>query len=254
MEKTFKIGWLFPDTLYLHGERGNILAIEKMAKTAGYNVEIEKINFETIDFCPTDYDFLFCPPGEIVVFQSIIDYLRTYLVGLKAYIQAERPLLVTGTSIALWGNEIIRSDGSRIKGLGVLDIVATENEAVYGDDLFYTCNINGQELEIIGNQIQMLDITLSDETPFGKLHYGYGNNGNDTNEGVQIKNSVFTNTLAPILVCNPWLTKTFVDIMIKNSGADTEIFNVDMELEKKSFDAKKKFIQNKTTHLTNFSK
>ncbi|MEG0496174.1 MAG: cobalamin biosynthesis protein CobQ [Eubacterium sp.] len=253
-KKTFKIGWLFPDTLYLHGDRGNILAIEKMAKMSGYDVEITTIDFDTVDFCPTDYDFLFCSPGEIASFPSIIEYLKTYLVGLKAYIQADKPLLVTGTSTAFWGKEILRTDGTKIKGLEIIDITSKENEAVYGDDLYFSCQLDGKPMEIIGNQIQMIDIEIGQEDAFGKLFYGYGNSGKDTNEGVQVKNAVFTNTLAPILVCNPWLTKAFVDVMLKNNELLSDTFNPEMTLEQKSFDSKKQFIHDKETHLTNCPK
>ena len=98
----------------------------------------------------------------------------------------------------------------------------------------------------------MADFRLTgNDEPFGKLNYGYGNNGKDTNEGVQIKNAVFTNTLGPVLVCNPWMTEAFVRIIADNQETDLENFSVSMTLEEKSFATKKQFILKKTTHLTN---
>ena len=47
---TMKIAWLFPDTLYLHGERGNILALARFAELAGFQAQIEKVDFETENF------------------------------------------------------------------------------------------------------------------------------------------------------------------------------------------------------------
>ena len=136
-EKTLKIGWMFPDSLYLHGDRGNVLALKRMGEAAGFEVEIEKIDFDTEDFTPMDYDFLFCSPGEIASFSSIIDYLEPYDLSLRGFIQAGRPMLVTGTSMALWGNDIRRDDGSVVRGLGIIDVETTENKAVYGDDLYF---------------------------------------------------------------------------------------------------------------------
>ena len=250
-EKTLKIGWLFPDSLYLHGDRGNVLAMKRMGESAGFNVEIEKIDFDTDDFTPTDYDFIICPPGEIAVFASIIEWLRPYTLSLKAYIQMGRPLLVTGNSIGLWGNTILRDDGSTIKGLEILDITTKENPAIYGDDLYFKCTVGEQSMEILGCQIQMADITLGDELSFGHLYYGYGNTGKDRQEGVQIKNSVFTNTLGPILVTNPWLTKSFVEIIAQNQEVSLDNWQVDMQLEMLSLKTKKQFITNKATDLTN---
>lgn len=249
--KTFKIGWLFPDSLYLHGDRGNVLALERMARLAGYDVIIEKIDFRTEDFTPTDYDFLFCSPGEIAVFASIIDWLKPYTLALKGYIQTGRPLLVTGNSIGLWGKEILRDDQSVLKGLEIIDVTTKENHAVYGDDLHFTCTVNNETMDIIGSQIQMADFLIHHEKPFGQLHYGYGNTGKDQQEGVQLKNAVFTNTLGPVLVLNPWLTREFVKIMAANQGDDLRTFDCSMDLEYRSFGSKKQFIRQKTSHLTN---
>lgn len=250
--KTLKVGWMFPDTLYLHGDRGNVLALKHMGEAVGYTVEIEKIDFDTEDFTPMEYDFLFCSPGEIASFSSIIDFLEPYELSLRGFIQAGRPLLVTGTSMALWGNEITREDSSILKGLGIIDLDTKENKAVYGDDIYFSCALNGTDMEIIGNQIQMADfILIGDDAPLGKVIYGYGNNGSDLNEGLQIKNAVFTNTLGPILVCNPWMTEAFIRIIAENQDEALGDFSINMDLERQSFTSKKEFILSKTTQLTN---
>ncbi|MDO4287995.1 MAG: cobalamin biosynthesis protein CobQ [Eubacterium sp.] len=246
-----KIGWLFPDSLYLHGDRGNILALRRMAEGLGCSVTVEKIDFTTEDFTPMDYDFLFCSPGEIATFTSIVDFLKPYTLALKAYIKAGRPLLVTGTSIGLWGTEIIRQDGSVLKGLEILEVTTRENEAVYGDDLYYRCSLGGETMEIIGNQIQMADFESAEEESFGELIYGYGNSGKDRKEGFVMDNAVFTNTLGPVLVQNPWLTKAFLRIIAENQETALELSAVDTFLEEKSFATKKDFILHKTTYLTN---
>ena len=68
---TLKIGWLFPDTLFLHGERGNLLALKRFAGLAGFEAEVDKIDFHTENFVPDDYDILFCAPGEISSFTIV---------------------------------------------------------------------------------------------------------------------------------------------------------------------------------------
>ena len=42
----FRIAWLFPDTLFLHGERGNLLALARFARLAGFEPEIIKVDFD----------------------------------------------------------------------------------------------------------------------------------------------------------------------------------------------------------------
>lgn len=252
MKHLLKIGWLFPNTLNLHGDRGNILAMKAETIRRGYEVEVHKITLDTQDFNPMDYDFLFCAPGEMVHFPEIIRFLTPHKKALIAYIE-NRPLLVTGTSIALFGSEILRSEEYTIPGLNILKIQCFENEAVYGDDLFFTCNYNGKEMSIIGSQIQMMDLEILEETPFGHLKYGYGNTGKTKQEGVMNGKGIFTNTLGPILVCNPWLTEEIVNLIEVNQRISLCQIKRDNTLEEKSFTTKVNFIKNKETALTNTS-
>ena len=252
MTHLLKIGWLFPNTFNLHGDRGNILAMKAEAIRRGYAVEVVKITLDTQDFNPMDYDFLFCAPGEMVHFPEIIRFLTPYKKALIDYIE-NRPLLVTGTSIALFGEEIICSEEYTIPGLGILKIQCFENKAVYGDDLFFTCNYNGKEMSIIGSQIQMMNLEILEEKPFGHLNYGYGNTGKTKLEGVVSGKGMFTNTLGPILVCNPWLTEEIVNLIEVNKNISLCQVKRDNTLEKKSLITKVEFIKNKETALTNTS-
>lgn len=248
---TLKMAWLFPDTLYLHGERGNILALKRFAGFAGFHADVDKIDFTTKEFNPMDYDIIFCPPGEITSFPVLLDILAPKKDAFKEFVEAGRPLIATGTSVALWCEKVKRADGSEFDGMGIIKADAVENEKVYGDDINFICSYNGKEIEVLGNQIQMADFINKGETTFGKLLYGYGNTGENREEGFQVKNSVFTNTLGPMLVLCPMLTMEIIKTAAANKGLEAADFDYDMEIEEKSFATKKAFIQKKTTRLTN---
>jgi len=160
-------------------------------------------------------------------------------------------MLVTGTSIGLFGEEIIRFEEYTIAGLGILKIKCSENKAVYGDDLFFNCNYNDKEMSIIGSQIQMMNLEILEEIPFGHLKYGYGNTGKTKQEGVINGKGIFTNTLGPILVCNPWLTEEIVNLIEANKNMSLCQIKRDNILEEKSLSTKVDFIKNKATALTN---
>jgi hypothetical protein len=252
-----KAAWLFHDILYLHGERGNILAFQRVCGFAGVEAEVEIIDFDRKDFHPQEYDFIFCPPGEISSFQAIIDWLRPYREELKSYMEVGKVLLVTGTSQCIFGGTTKRSDGTTLEGLGLIDCDFTERKAVYGDDINVMVNLGdkaddeaGEEMELFGSQIQMVDVD-SRERPFGKILYGFGNTGKDKNEGSLKKNSIFTNILGPIFVLNPWLTKKIVVQCLKNNGLEIGEFDFDMSLERKSLETKKEFTSCKVSKLTN---
>lgn len=247
----FKIAWLFPDTLFLHGERGNLLALARFAQLAGFEPEIQKVDFTSASFAPEEYDVIFCAPGEISSFPAVRDWLLPYKARLREYVDGGRPMLVTGTSVGLFGKQILRSDGSEAEGLGIIFTQFSENKAVYGDDIWFECEYNNEKMEIIGNQIQMGDINIVSEKPFGRLRYGYGNTGKDRNEGVLRGNSIFTNTLGPMLVCNPWLTEEIIRVAAAARDITVGDFGYEPALERRSFATKQKFIETKETGLTN---
>ena len=253
-EKTmsdFRICWLFPDTLFLHGERGNVLALAKYAEMAGFDNSVTKVDFDTEDFEPGDFDVIFAAAGEISVFPVVRDFLMPYRDKLEAYIEEGHPLVVTGTSCGLFGKTIKRIDGTEMEGLGIMHSVMTERDHVYGDDLLYRCSYNGCDMEITGSQISMAELDIGDEEPFGELEYGYGNTGKDRREGMTRGYSVFTNALGPVLVCNPWLTYEIIRQGAWANGKSAGELPYDMGLEKKSFELKKKFDLGKQTELTN---
>ncbi|MCI8609311.1 MAG: cobalamin biosynthesis protein CobQ [Firmicutes bacterium] len=245
-----RAAWLFPDILYLHGERGNMLAFQRVAGFAGAEVMVERIDFETEDFNPMDYDFIFCPPGELASLAAVIEWLSPYREALAEFIELGRVLAVTGTSQCIFGGKTGREDGSSLEGLGLIDCDFTERKAVYGDDIHVTTTYGGEEMEVFGSQIQMMDVH-SREAAFGQVLYGFGNTGRDRCEGSLKKNSIFSNILGPIFVLNPWLTRKIVVQCLQNIGIEIDEFDFDMSLEMKSLATKKEFTASKVTKLTN---
>ena len=85
--------------------------------------------------------------------------------------------------------------------------------------------------------------TLNKAKEFGKIIYGYGNNGK--NEGARNKNLLFTNALGPVLVKNPWLTEYLINLALKNKGLKEINKKIDFDLELKSLESAKDFINKK---------
>lgn len=249
--KKMKAAWLFPDILFLHGERGNIMALKRMAALAGIELEVEKIDFKSPDFEPMDYGIIFCPPGEVAAFEAVIEKLNPCCDKLREFVESGRVLISTGTGICIFGKDTKREDGSIIEGLGLIDCSFEERKYVYGDDICFNENYSEANEECFGVQVQMIDVICREEDCFGKLIYGFGNTGNDRNEGVIKNNSIFTNVLGPLLVLNPWLTKEIIKKASESVGIEFTEFETDMSLERKSIKSKKQFALNKKTKLTN---
>lgn len=250
-KKSLKAAWLFPDILYLYGERGNMLALSRMADELGIELAIDRIGLDNELFRPEDYDIIFCQPGEIATFPVVIEYLQPHREALEQFINAGKVLFATSTAQAIFGKKIIREDGSETEGLGITNSVFKEMSMIYADDLYFTTKFgDGDEIEVFASQIRMTD-ELSEDEAFGEIFYGYGNCGKDTCEGIMKKNSFFTNATGPILALNPWLTAKILKICMKNKGEEIDESKLDFTLACRSLEAKKKYVLRKDTKLTN---
>ena len=260
--RKFKIAWLFPDVLYLHGERGNVLALERVSRALGLEPEVNKIDVEGEDFEPLAYDLIFCPPGELSSFPRVIEKLAPAREALLDFVASGRVLLATGTSVCVFGERTERLDGSAIDGLGLLACTFKERRLVYGDDLYVKTSYCPQYDQCFGVQVQMVDVE-SREEPFAEIIYGYGNNEGKS-EGMVKNNSIFTNMLGPALVLNPWLTKEIVLRAARAGGlklgdqepggraaAGAAVLEADAALAKTSLEVKRDFALSKRSNLKN---
>lgn len=205
------IGWMYPDILNLHGERGSVQALAAIGANMGLEMEIRKI--ENIqDAIPyNELDMLLFLPGEISTFCHLVPAMGRQMEELTAYVEAGGYVLALGTTGLLFGKEIRREDGSIQEGLGLLDLTATERNYVWGDDL--QLRIRESRQELIGSQILMADVEAAN--PLGTTLYGRGNNGTGS-EGARYKNLIYTNCLGPLFVKNPWFAEDILkDICLR---------------------------------------
>ena len=234
-----KIGWMYPNLLNLHGERGSIQALVNVGKEMGLSMQVARIeDFEdTIPF--EDLDMLVFLPGEIAEFPHLMEGLRQQKQQLDSFIRDGGYVLAIGTTGLMFGNSILREDGSVMDCLGYLEMSAKERKYVWGDDLHM--QINGSKMELIGSQIQMADVEAVH--PFGTVRYGMGNN-NSGAEGARENNLIYTNCLGPLFVKNPWFAEEILKDICRKKG--TEISTaLPHTLASDSMQSTLKFIENK---------
>jgi hypothetical protein len=251
-----RIAWMYPDTLYLHGERGTVMALARFAEILGTGCKIDRIDMGNKNFDPMDYEIVFYGPGELPSFSDVIAEISGYKDRLTEFIEAGRVLLVTGSSVAMFGDSISMLDNDNpgmfytVKGLGIIPVKAAERDYVFGDDEYIAAVYGGREMELIGNQIQMADIrsypvSSGGYKAFGKVIYGRGDNGKDGREGISLNNSIFTNMTGPMLTGNPWLTTEIIRKAAIAAGEEADAAEPDYDMELKSLELKKQFVSAK---------
>ena len=231
------VGWMYPNLLNLHGERGSVQALSAIGKQLDIEVEIKRIE-DFDDPIPFDeLDILVFLPGEIAMFQHLIPALKKS--ALRAYLENGGYLLAMGTSGLMFGKTITREDGNILNCLGYLDMDAKERKYVWGDDLHF--RLNDADMELAGSQIQMADVDA--KQPLGTTIYGMGNN-NTGAEGARWKNLIYTNCMGPLFVKNPWFGEYILKDILNTKGL-TISAEGSYPVAKASFDATLKFINEK---------
>ncbi len=245
--ETIKIAWMYPDILNLHGDRGNLMALQRVAKLMGVEAEITRIeNYEqAIDY--EAMDLLFFTSGEVKSVAPIVKRLEKDADALKKYVEAGKMIVAIGTSGAIFANHLMRRDGSSVEGLRYLDMDVVERDAAYGDDLQIKLD-HFIDDEIIGSQIQMVEFHLAGGTRLGTTVYGRGNRLEGKAEGAIYKNVMMTNLLGPALVKNPWFAEALLREILKTKGAELpeKLPDETFGLERKSAACIRRFIEEKT--------
>lgn len=245
MSGQLNILWMYPDILNLHGDRGNIMAFEKIGKMLGLEVNINKAErfSDEIDF--ENNDIMFFNVGELKVMPRIIETLKKNEDALNKFVQDNKTIILIGASGSIMAKKTIR-ENEEFEGLGILDMELTERKAIYGDDILFRLEENGAE--IVGCQIKMFNTHLKSDIRLGTLEYGSGNNGyKEGSEGAKYKNVIFTNALGPVFVKNPWYTELIIKNAMSNKNMPVEknLTDKDFEIELNSLEAIKKFIDQK---------
>lgn len=242
-EKTINIFWMYPDMLNLHGDRGNILALGKIADKMGLTLNVTKIERfnEKIDF--EKADIMLFSPGELRVALKVLDRLKDDIREIEKFVADNKYMVVIGTTGSIFGKEIeLLEDNKIVKGLDFFNMYSKERNSVIGDDVYFSIN---DRQEIIGSQIQMLDFDVNESEILGNVKYGYGNNGNKT-EGARVKNLIFTNTLGPVFIKNPWWAESILGDIAAKKGIEVKEIPVEhYEIEIKSFNSIKELIDKK---------
>ncbi|MCL2111115.1 MAG: cobalamin biosynthesis protein CobQ [Clostridiales bacterium] len=205
--KELNILWLWPDILNQHGDRGNVMALVRICGLYGIEAKIKRVDRLTDEPVFEDADIMILGAGELAVMPRIAGALEKHSMMFTARLHQGGILFATGATGAALGVHTLRTDGSHIYGLGLLDMECREREAVLGDDLIFRIG----DMNIYGSQIHMIDVSLAaGQPPLGKTVYGYGNDGGG-NEGAVQNSIVFTNALGPVLVKNPWLALELIN-------------------------------------------
>ena len=219
-----KIEILFPEVCNLYGDSANITYLKQNLPEAEF-IETS-LNDEPL-FVKEKPSLIYMGSMTEKMQEKVIDKLKQYKERIEFLIEDNIPILFTGNSMEVLGKYILNEDGSKIEGVGILDLFAKR-------DMFHRYNglVLGKfnDIDIVGFKSQFTEIFSNNSVLyFMKVDRGIGINKQTNLEGIKIKNFIGTQVLGPILVLNPFFTK----YLFKTMGIE----NKELYYEKEAIEA-----------------
>lgn len=203
---TVRLGHLYPDTMNIYADRGNIAVFQKRLEWRGHDLVVTPIGVgDPVD--PDAYDLIYMGGGQdddqLVVAQ---DLAATKADALQAASASGVVQLYVCGGIQLAGHRYEAVDGSVMAGVGVLDLETTAGDTRLIGDLVIDATVDQQALQIVGYENHAGRTQLgSDTQPLGTVVNGHGNNGTDGTEGAVTNRVIGTYLHGPLLPKNPAL-------------------------------------------------
>ena len=227
---SFHIVHLYPDLLNLYGDRGNIMVMEKRCLWRGIEPIIHTVNgADPLDL--SHADFVLLGGGSDKEQAIVAETLQKFRDELSRYVDQGGCLLAVCGGYQLLGNHYTSALGN-LNGLGLFDFDTTNGSnhrcignIVIDSDLGF---------EVVGFENHGGLTILDGQHPFGKVRYGYGNDGTSQYEGIHEKNCIGTYIHGPLLPKNPKLADHFISTALKRKGINEPLKPLDDTMEQQA--------------------
>ncbi|WP_315078631.1 type 1 glutamine amidotransferase [uncultured Clostridium sp.] len=205
---------LYPDLLNVYGDVGNVLILKHRAEERGIKVNISNSSInDTID--KDEIDIIFFGGGQDYEQSIVSQDLNTIKKdSLISYIEEGKVLLAICGGYQLLGKYYTAPNGERINGLGVLNIYTEGGDTRFiGNTEIYNEAFNQT---YVGFENHSGRTYINDHTPLGKCVHGYGNNGEDGNEGCIYRNTFCSYFHGSFLSKNPEFADKLLTLALRN--------------------------------------
>ena len=225
-----RIGHLYPDLLNLYGDRGNVQCMVMRCVWRGIDVETKEYNQgDKIDF--SSLDILLLGGGSDREQRIVGSELRKIREDFHSYVEDGGTVLAVCGGYQLLGH-YYEIEGERIEGLSLVDLYTVQK----APRLISNIVLKNEELpfEITGFENHGGRTFIGKNRPFGKVLYGFGNNGEDQEEGVLYKNVTGTYLHGPLLPKNPHVCDRLLRSALERKYGITQLEALDDTQEKEA--------------------
>jgi len=191
---------LYPREMSIYGDLGNTRCIAARIRRHGY-VPVVHQHHPGADL-PAEAHLLLGGGGQDSGQARVEEDLDRIGERLRELAAAGVPMLMICGMYQLFGNAFITTEGTRLPGLGILDVTTQGNaKRMIGPVVLDTAFG-----DVVGYENHSGSTTLgAGQAAFGRVRSGLGNNGTDGTEGARTANVIGSYLHGPILPANPAL-------------------------------------------------
>jgi len=215
MKQKLTIGWLYPRLMSLYGDRGNIISLQKRCEWRDIEVSVKPLELGSNGNDLKTCDMLFMGGAQDRQQKLVSDDLLDKKEIILSKINSNTPGLFICGAYQFLGKYYKDADGTKIKGLEIFDLYTESlpNKPRLIGNIALESNLEGKEILIGFENHGGRTILGQNAKPFGRVLKGFGNNGEDKNEGIIYNNSIGTYLHGPVLPKNP----SIADFLIKKA-------------------------------------
>lgn len=228
-----RLGHLYPTEMNIYADRGNIAVLSRRLAWRGMALKVTDIG-RGVPIEAGAHDLYYLGGGQDRDQAAVAeDLVSTKATGLRAAVDGGAAMLCVCGGYQLAGHGYTAADGSRMPGVGLLDLDTVAASTRLVGDLVIDAELDGETCRVVGFENHAGRTRLgAGARPLGRVVHGHGNNGEDGVEGGVQDRVVGTYLHGPLLPKNPWLADRLLGWALEHrTGAVTPLSPLDDTLE-----------------------
>jgi lipid II isoglutaminyl synthase (glutamine-hydrolysing) len=223
-----EIAFLYHDLMNIYGDRGNIITLAQRARWRGIEANVTNLTVgDAID--PEKYDIFFFGGGQDKEQYTVADDLKGEKGKLlKEAADSGAVFLTICGGYQLMGHYYRPDNGPELPGIGAIDVFTVAGNKRFIGNVVVDTEFG--KLVAFENHSGKTYLGAG-VRPLGRSEVGYGNNGEDGNEGA-IQNNVFGCYLhGSLLPKNPHFADHLIKLALERRYGKTELVHLDDSVE-----------------------
>lgn len=223
-ERAIRAVVLYPEIMDVYADRGNLTALRARCKALGVALEVANVGLG--DPLPSEADLVLIGGGQDAEQQRVAPDLFERGPTLRRWVEEGAAALAICGGYQLFGQAYRTGAGEELPGIGVFDVTTVAPplgwERCIGDVLAES--IVDDVGDVVGFENHGGRTYLGPRAaPFARVHFGYGNNGDDPSEGAVYREAIGTYLHGPVLPKNPRLLDRLILAALRHRYGPDEV-------------------------------